>query len=245
MRSLLFLIIFCSLNIAPPKTHGQNQQSQDNSQKILTAEDFINGTANPIESSEAATFLIRINRKLLPYTIRVIPDPNANSSDVSEPRPTYVGTIEISSQNPSSKAQVIKAETIIWPQRMTHFFKAEDINFDGYLDLAVLYDGGAKWGRYKYWLFDKKTDRFVTNSLTRRLGTLSYNTIDLNPKTKEIKLGSYKGVCPQSRTYRILKRTPLLMEVEERECKMDGDKVRIKRRINGKLRLVKTRFEKY
>jgi hypothetical protein len=35
------------------------------------------------------------------------------------------------------------------------------------------------------------------------------------------------------------------MAVEERECEMGGNKVGIKRRINGKLRLVKPRFEKY
>jgi hypothetical protein len=28
------------------------------------------------------------------------------------------------------------------------------VKFDGYLDLAVLNEFGAKWGRYKYWLWD-------------------------------------------------------------------------------------------
>jgi hypothetical protein len=245
MRSPLFMIVLCLLSIKPPQTPVQDQQTEGHDQKVFTAEDFKNRTANPKHGSEPVTFLIQINRKLPPYKIQVTPNLNDHRSGGSGPWLDHVGRIVISSQKPSSKAQVIEVKTFAGSDMFVRFFKAEDINFDGYLDIAVVNDYGAKWGRYKYWLFDKKSGRFVTNRLTRKLGRLSYNTIDLNSNDKRIKIGFFYGVCPQSRTYRILKGELVLTEIEERECEMNGAKVLIKRPINGKLIPVKTRFEKW
>jgi hypothetical protein len=245
MKFLLFMIVLSLLDIKPPQTSAQGKESHGHDQKALTAEDFKDGKANPKDGSQAVTFLIQINGKLPPYKIRVIPDLTDHSSGGKDPRLHHVGRIVISSEMPSSKDQVIEVETFAVSDMLVRFFKAEDINFDGYLDIAVVNEYGAKWGRYKYWLFDKKSGRFVTNRLTRKLGELSYNTIDLNSNARKIKIGFFYGVCPQSRTYRILKGELVLMEAEERECEMNGAKVLIKRRINGKLRPVKTRFEKW
>lgn len=57
-----------------------------------------------------------------------------------------------------------------------------DVDFDGYLDLVVLREHGAKWGRYDVRLFDAKAGRFVESALTRHLGTLVNLTVDSDRK---------------------------------------------------------------
>jgi hypothetical protein len=245
MKSQLFIIILCLLSIESSPIPDQEKRSQDQDQQVLTAKDFKDRKPASNSGTEAVTFLIQINRKLPPYKIRVIPDLTDHGSGGNDPSLDHVGQIVISSQNPSSKAQTIEVENFAGGYMFVRFFKAEDINFDGYLDIAVVHENGAKWSKFKYWLFDKRSGRFVTNRLTRRLGRLSYNTIDLDSSAKKIKIGFFYGVCPQGRTYRILKGDLVLTEVEERECEMSGSKVRIKSRIHGKWRLVKTTSEKY
>ena len=124
-------------------------------------------------------------------------------------------------------------------------FEATDINFDGYLDLAVKDHSGAKSVGYNYWLFDNGSGRFITNSLSRSLSRLSYADIEINAKIREFKLFLYIGTCEQTKTYRIIKSRLVHTEAEERVCGTKWAKVRIKRRIHGKLRLVRTQYEKY
>src|SRR5262245_629264 len=236
MKFLSVMVILCTLYAEPAQTPRQEKQTPG--QQVLTAEDFKERKVDFDSSLEAKTFLIQINRTLPPYQIRLIPDLSSYNSSKEYLRPVHVGQIVI--QKPASKAQTIEVEAIAGGKMFLGYFKAEDINFDGYLDLAILNEFGAKWVKYKYWLFDKKTGRFVANRLTGKLGRLSYSNIDLNSKTKEIKIGFFYGVCPQSRTYHILNGGLVLTEVEERECEADGSKIRIKRRINGKWKLVKT-----
>jgi hypothetical protein len=59
-------------------------------------------------------------------------------------------------------------------------FKSEDLNFDGYDDLKGPREFGAKWGRYCVWLFDAKSQLFVTDHLTEQMELL-YN-LEADPK---------------------------------------------------------------
>src|SRR5271169_2716946 len=51
-------------------------------------------------------------------------------------------------------------------------FHAEDVNFDGYLDFAVLVDFGGAWGSESWWVYDPAAGRFVQNELTHELSGL-------------------------------------------------------------------------
>ncbi len=53
-----------------------------------------------------------------------------------------------------------------------------DVDFDGVLDLVILREFGAKWGRYDVRRFDVATHAFVENALTRALGELPNLTVD-------------------------------------------------------------------
>src|SRR5260370_39157383 len=78
-----------------------------------------------------------------------------------------------------------------------------DVNFDGYLDIAVLRDAGAKWMRRDYYVFDPSSGRFVTNALTDDLAQVKSSRIVLNHETEEIRAPFFKGRCTGEDIYRV------------------------------------------
>ena len=77
----------------------------------------------------------------------------------------------------------------------------EDINFDGYWDLAVVEPGGAKWQVSHWYLFDPESGTFVTNTLTEQLGLLPWVTYTLDAQTQEIHLQNIAGQTPVETVY--------------------------------------------
>jgi hypothetical protein len=63
-------------------------------------------------------------------------------------------------------------------------FELVDIDFDGYLDLRVARERGAKWVMHNTLVYDAKSDNFVVSELARQLSQLSNVTVD--PKTKHL-----------------------------------------------------------
>ena len=220
-------------------------------QKVLTAKDF--RADNQIDRGtgrEEVSFLIKINPKLPPYRFRLIPDQFA-LANCDDPRDSdrcgqehpRVGRIEISTDGASDVLQTIDVESNAWASMFTKHFKALDINFDGYLDIATLDGFGAKWSGFNYWLFDKRSGRFITNALTRELRELSFNEIVLRPKTKEIYTTHLPSVCFGKKIHKIVNGRLVLMYSEEPMLKGEGDdfcKLIIEKRINGKMRRIRT-----
>jgi hypothetical protein len=121
----------------------------------------------------------------------------------------------------------------------TQQFQAKDINFDGYLDIATLDDYGAKWSGFNYWLFDKRSGRFITNSLTTELRTLEFNEMTLYPETKEIHTTQIPSVCLAKKIHKVVNGRLVLMYSEEPRLEGEGEdfcKLRIEKRINGIMR---------
>ena len=99
----------------------------------------------------------------------------------------------------------------------TKSFSAEDINFDGYLDIKVLSDHGAKWGSYQYWVFDPTSRKFTSTELTRQLGEIKANTRDWNSESRTLHVGFLN--LDQARigeTYRIENAGLTLIEIQDR-----------------------------
>jgi len=65
-------------------------------------------------------------------------------------------------------------------------FNAQDVNFDGYLDFAVLAEFGGTWGSEWWWVYDPTAGRFVQNELTRDLRGLKAAEYHIDPKKQEI-----------------------------------------------------------
>lgn len=215
--------------------------AQEAAQRVLTAEDFAKGQVDRGTGREEKTFLIRLSGKLPPYSFRLIPKISIKDPPGSDDRPHYVGRIEIA--NPRSFIQTIKVYTRAQATSFISFFRAEDINFDGYLDIAVVDDFGAKWGSLNYWVFDRRSGRFVMNALTRQIKNLKHSDMYLDPGKREITIKFFYGVCPQSHTYRVGRERLTLVRQEQRTCTERGDKVTVRERDRGKMRVVKQRQE--
>ena len=64
-----------------------------------------------------------------------------------------------------------------WDQFLTNA-RLLDVDFDGYADLLLLREFGAKWGEYDVWRWSPEAHRFVETAWTRALGALPNLTVD-------------------------------------------------------------------
>ncbi|HKQ76429.1 MAG TPA: hypothetical protein VJ810_22230 [Blastocatellia bacterium] len=249
--ALSFILLLTSSADSRPDNRAGDRlspgQKQGAGEKVLTAEDFARDYGdNRIDRGsgrEEVSFLIEINPRLPPYRFRLIPDPSAlaNCDDPSsagrcpEEHPR-VGRIEISTNGSPTILQTIEVASDAWASMFTQHFQAKDINFDGYLDIATLDGYGAKWSGFNYWLFDKRSGRFIANLLTSELRKLTFNEMTLYPETKEIHTTHLPSVCFGKKIHKIVNGRLVLMYSEEPRLEGEGEdfcKVRIEKRING------------
>jgi hypothetical protein len=80
-------------------------------------------------------------------------------------------------------------------------FEMRDVDFDGHPDLLVVRDFGAKWARYDVWLFDLRSEGFVTTPLARDLSRLDNLTVD--PARRRLYAYSIGPADPSQSVYRI------------------------------------------
>jgi len=167
MRQILVLTVAMFLTAAV----------QAQSEKVFTAEDFSKNA--PQCSSGTANFMVQVGPKLPAYQIRLVENP------VIAERATlhHVGRIEISQAG--SLLQTIEVNSI-WDDSLCSFFEMTDVNFDGYLDIAVLRDAGAKWARRDYYVFDSTSGRFVSDSLTEDLAQVKSSGIVPDQEREQI-----------------------------------------------------------
>jgi hypothetical protein len=116
-----------------------------------------------------------------------------------------VGWIRASLGENDSEVQTIPVEMdepyVHWVQ---WGLEKQDVNFDGYTDIAVARHGGAKWGKLFWWLYDPETKRFYRNTLTDEISKLTHAWFWTVPETKEIKIKKYYGTEATEYTYRIV-----------------------------------------
>lgn len=206
--------------------------------KILTAEDFKDGRI--ISGSELAeeTFWLQINKRLPPYLFRLLPDATVKDNQGAHNPSHRVGRIEISTGNPLRLIQSIEIRTQADASAFRRYFTVMDVNFDGFLDFAVIDEFGAKWGRQKYWLFDPHSRRYITNSLTEELHRLTHNGIALHPETKELEVRQFPEEIPRPKVmsdrYKIVKGHLVLKEIEELKNTPNGMKL-VRKKVRGRL----------
>ena len=209
-------------------------------EKLLTAEDFEKfRIIDEGHDLDEETFWLQISKDLPPYKIRLVPIGSKEESLGADNPEHRVARIEISTGSPLRIVQTIDVDTRTAAIGFRDFFRVTDINFDGYLDIAVVDEFGAKWVRQKFWLFDKDSRRFITNSLTADLYRLTDNKIDLHPETREITVSNLR-VPPaiQSRTYKVGEEHLELVGIEAIEPTDTGIRIYKKRKIDGKFTIV-------
>lgn len=163
---------------------------------------------------EPSSFAVRVAPSLPPLTIRLVPDTSALHT---EWRLHHVGRVEICKQGSSVPFQTIEVQSYADGTMFSQFFEFRDVNFDGYTDIGTLYDFGAKWGSYQYYIFDSGSQRFVQNQLTEELSRIRANGHDFDSQSKTLHVGHMvlgEGVIDE--TYTVISDHLVLVEVTER-----------------------------
>jgi hypothetical protein len=229
--------------------HAKNQSGRDVrlSQRILTADDFRNGRVNRGTGQEEVTWMIQIHPKLPAYVFHLIPDLKSESvlRRRNLGRRSSIGNIEISEGVSSRPQQVINVKTWSEASWLINSFMAEDVNFDGYLDILVADDFGAKWESHKIWLFEKRSGKFIANNLTKELGALRTNKLNFHPESKTIHahyLNLDAGRIGE--VYRIAGGHLVLVQVDERQRDRTGAWVVVTKEVRrGKMVVTKVTRE--
>jgi hypothetical protein len=148
------------------------------------------------------------------------------SLDSSESTPVRLGEIEVARCQDGTRLQVLPI--MAWqPIDFARSFEAVDIDFDGYLDLSVAAERGAKWGRQLWWVYDPATGRFVQNELTHELGELTTNGYQIDRNKHEIVADNLMAGCPSLVTrYRVEDNRLIKIHEETGEQSIESGSVR-------------------
>ena len=187
----------------------ETEPQPNTKEKIYTQADF-NGHGRSDEANRAKNILhVEINPQLSPFTFLV-------NSFTQNSR----GQILVFHNSAPKPIQIINLEypDMFLGDRIHEFFNATDINFDGYLDIGVIEEGGTKWGAYHYWIFDKNTNTFVENNFTQAFRELNFNQIIFDEKKKQIITNNFCGtlICFKD-IYQVQNDKLILLEEYEQE----------------------------
>lgn len=159
----------------------------------------------PVEEVKPFVRIVEVHPGLPPFEVRVFPlEPPAGSPSLwTEPHP--VGRVEVYRKGRPEPLQTFQVSGYATPFYL-QFSRFEDANFDGYADLLIGNDGGAKWGGYEVYLYDPVSGSFVQNGLSREMSEqLRGNGLLFHRDAGEIELGLLVAGCqenvPVTQTY--------------------------------------------
>ena len=88
---------------------------------------------------------------------------------------------------------------------LTYGVHREDINFDGYQDLAVFQHGGAKWGLGHWWIYDPDTGTFQATELSEELREIGFASYTVDAEKKVIRFRIFHGAALNEEVYAVEK----------------------------------------
>lgn len=157
---------------------------------------------------------ISIHPDLPVYIFKLCGDPEFNTID----------HIDVSKDGDSQVLQTLKppddGTNFIMdpPPSFLDYFQAEDINFDGYKDIKLIYNCGVTGNEWwVYWLFDSKTGTFVFNEGLSRL-----NSPYPDPATKRIVTFYHGGYMTHTEKMYEIKNNVLILQHEESQYNIPG-----------------------
>jgi hypothetical protein len=171
--------------------------------------------------SHGADFKFKIAASLPEFTFRIIPEPR-NADEYGNAQST-VRDIEVFRGNADKPFQHL--EDCDWsdmeaPSRDSDWFRAEDVNFDGYNDIYLMTHWGATGNQFGcVWLYNPATGRFDYGKEFRALPRYW-----LQPATKTILTfdkGGMAGLGYDANRYRVEDNRPLLIWHEHQDWDFD------------------------
>jgi len=172
-----------------------------------------------------------------------------------EPPPNAVhrvGWLRVFSCESGALLQSLEVRSWFTPTRFLESFEVKDVNFDGFLDMSVIQDGGAKWVRQTWWMFAPAPGKFVLNEFSKQLGEVSHNGLDLDSAHQDITarhLTDLTGCGPTKDVYHVEQGRLVLIHKEAISFPTGGAlgcTLTTSDRVNGRLRVRKVqRFGPY
>ena len=191
--------------------------------------------------------LVRMSPKGPELHLRLEPDPGWKSSQGTSGGPSVlqrVGWIRVFSCETGAPTQSLEVESK-WggPEFFLRFFEVKDINCDGYLDVAVVRDGGATWGNQTWWVFSPASETFISDDLTQALSRIDNNGLKLDAVHQNITAYqySYPQGCGMTKDVYHVEQNRRLVLVHEEDPDSEGDGCRLTTRdlLDGQLRVTK------
>ncbi len=138
-----------------------------------------------------AVRLLQVHPGLPPLEIRIHPGPEDTSNELHR-----IGRVEIARRGDSQPFQTLDVTGNGSPRQLVSFSRFEDVNFDGYADLLLGHDGGAKWVGFEIYFYDPVSGSFVQNELSREMSEhLTGQSLDFHRDTGEIELTQLPVGC--------------------------------------------------
>lgn len=171
--------------------------------------------------SYGASFVVSVARDLPKVTFRVIP--HVEPKDQFGNATSIVRDIEVYSGDSPQPMQHL--EGCEWlgmeaPPRGEDWFRAVDLNFDGYQDIYVLTNWGATGNEEGcIWLYDPETKHFDYSPEFSSLGTFT-----LDPAHKTIitwSSGGMAGAVHSADKYKVVSNRPVLIYNERQDWDME------------------------
>lgn len=195
LASLMIFGASCALPQAPsiskqpePLTTASHDDIIADDKGFLTEKDFSGGSGLSARKSDGTedTFRVSIHPNVPMYTFHVI-----SSSSTAN----IAGSIEVFRGTDLHKPlQVIRLDSNMRLSDMAPaFFNVQDINFDGFADIGVPIEGGAKWSSYLYWTFDQQSGTFVSSTVAEDLRKIQFNFISFDSSQKQITTDNLEG----------------------------------------------------
>jgi len=191
--------------------------------------------------------LARVSPKGPDLHLRLEPDLGWKSNQEIAGGPTVlqrVGWIRVFSCETGALVQSLEVKSLRGgPEFFLRFFEVKDINFDGYLDIAVVRDGGATWASQTWWLFSPASGKFVSNDFTQALSQIDNNGLKLDEARQNITVYrySYPQGCGQTKDIYHVEQSQRLVLVHKEDPKSQGDSCQLTTRdlVEGEMRVTK------
>jgi hypothetical protein len=163
---------------------------------------------------------VRVARDLPPLEIRLLPPAGGAATAGAPAEPREIGRLEIARPGEPAAVQTIVVRGTGGAEPLARFTRLEDANFDGYADLLVASDVGARGISYQFYLFDPPSGSFVQDDLAREMSArLQGDSLELQRITGGIALRQKTAGCQTGFVWleRFVVEDGHLVKIEEQE----------------------------
>ena|SRR5437764_9058082 len=168
----LFAVIMVTLGANSLSQQPPTEQRKPSQNPEVLAQQIAHPQPITEDLSHGASFKFKIAPDLPEFTFKVIPEPQ-DPDEYGNPHTTVreVQVFRGDSKEPMQSLEGCEFSDMEAPPKSSDWFRAEDINFDGYSDIFVMTMWGATGNQFGcVWLYDPESGRFEFSKDFSELG---------------------------------------------------------------------------